>query len=303
MKPLIVLTDPLFPKILKDELRGRARYRIVPFTKLLARDLSTADALVVLLTDRVDQRILKQAPHLKVLATYSVGVDHIDLKAAHQRKLPIVYTPRILTRSTAELALTLLLAAARRASEGEAICRKNRFKGIKPDFLLGKELKGRHAVLVGQGQIGKETAKLFRAVGLTTEFITRRDSSASIHAKLKRAQVLSLHTPLTPQTRHWLSATRISKLPSDAIVLNTSRGAVIDEKALIRALKRNRIFAAGLDVYENEPQIPRELRALSNVVLLPHLGSATEEARHEMARQLLRGVLAVLQKKRPWNLL
>jgi glyoxylate reductase len=168
-------------------------------------------------------------------------------------------------------------------------------------MLLGLELKGRHAVLVGEGRIGKETEKLFRGIGLKTEWITRRDTSRSIQKKLARAQVLSLHVPLTPQTHHWLSRERIALLPPDAIVLNTTRGPVVDEKALTQALKKRTIFAAGLDVFEREPHIPRELRYLPNVVLLPHLGSATEEARRAMAHLVIHGILRLLGGKPAWN--
>ncbi len=167
--------------------------------------------------------------------------------------------------------------------------------------MLGLELKGRTAVIVGKGRIGKETARLYRAVGLKILWITRIDTRASIDSKLKRAQVLSIHAPLRSDTYHWLNRERLRSLPRDSIVINTARGPIIDETALIDALRSRRIFAAGLDVFEKEPAIPPALRNLPNVVLLPHLGSATTQARAAMARLVISGVVGVLGGKRPWN--
>jgi glyoxylate reductase len=169
------------------------------------------------------------------------------------------------------------------------------------DLLLGLELAGRQAVLVGRGKIGIETGRLFRAIGLKVDWITREDSDALILKKLSKAQVVSLHLPLTDLTRHWLNRRRLSVLPRDAIVINTSRGPVIDEHALIQALQAGRLFGAGLDVYEHEPKIPAELIGLKYVVLLPHLGSATRATRTEMMRLASWGVARILLGKTPWN--
>ena len=208
----------------------------------------------------------------------------------------------MLTQATAELTLALAFAVARRLGEGERLTRSGRFKGWAPQMLLGLELRGRTAVLVGAGRIGRATEVLMRGVGLKTHWITREDTEEQIRWKLGQAQVLSLHCSLNASTRHWLSAERIARLPSDAIVLNTTRGPVIDEKALIAALKKRAIYGAGLDVYEREPAIPAALRHLPNVVLLPHLGSATTQAREGMARLAIEGCLAILNGRRPANL-
>jgi glyoxylate reductase len=165
--------------------------------------------------------------------------------------------------------------------------------------MLGQGLAGRRALIVGPGRIGREAGRLFKALGLQVEFSGRGDRA--LLSKLKRAQVLSLHLPLTPDTHHWLNATRLRLLPKDAIVLNTGRGALIDEAALTRTLKERRIFGAGLDVFENEPRIPAALRRLENVVLAPHLGSATLETRRAMARLAVQGTLAILAGQRPQN--
>jgi glyoxylate reductase len=223
------------------------------------------------------------------------------LKACGAFGVRVVNTPHVLSRSTAELSLALLLAAARRFPEGEKLCRQGEFKGWTPQMLLGLELKNRNAVLVGRGRIGKETAKLYRALGIRITWITRFDSTTRINQKLRKAQILSLHFPLTSKTHHWLDHKRLKLLPRDCIVINTSRGSTIDEKALIQALKTRKIFAAGLDVFEKEPEIPASLRKLPNVVLLPHIGSATLEARAAMARLVIKGVLGILGGKHPPN--
>jgi glyoxylate reductase len=286
-KPLALLLDPIHPHLQK---RLRSHCRV---TQDLSR-LHEAEVLVCLLSHTIDRKLLKRAYHLKVVANYAVGLNNIDLKECARRKIRVCNTPGVLTRATAELTLALLLAAARRFPEGEALCRSGRFRGWAPDLLLGHELQGRHAVLLGQGRIGRETARLFRALGMSTEFVTRRDGARTISRKLRRAQVLSLHAPLTHQTQHWLSKARIGLLPKDAIVLNTARGALIDERALAQALRARKIFAAGLDVFEREPKIERALLKCKNAVLLPHLGSATERTREAMANALADGILQAL---------
>lgn len=299
--PTVVLTHPIHPEVIRDELAPHALVVIARSREALHRALPKADGLITLLTDQVTDDWLKKAPKLKVIGNDAVGVNNIDLAACRLRGIRVVNTPEVLTHATAELALALLLAAARRIPEGEALCRSGRFRGWAPDLLLGLELRGRHAVLVGKGRIGQETGRLFRAIGLTTEWITRGDSESTIHRKLGRAQVLSMHVPLTPETHHWLNSKRLSRLPAEAIVINTSRGKVIDESALIRALQRKKIFAAGLDVFEHEPRIPASLRKIPNGVLLPHLGSATRETRRAMAQLVVSGVLGILNGKRPPN--
>lgn len=262
--------------------------------------LPSADALICLLTLPVDEALLARAPRLRVVGNHAVGVDNIDLAACRARGIAVVNTPDVLTRSTAELALTLLLAAARRIGEGERLVRAGDWTGWAPDQLLGLELAGRHAVIVGPGRIGEETARLFEAIGLSVERLGRADDR-EVDAALARAEVLSLHMPLSAETRGWLSAARIAQLPRDAIVINTARGPIVDEGALASALAARRLFAAGLDVYEREPEIDMRLRELENVVLLPHLGSATRSAREGMAGLCARGVRQALAGEQPPN--
>ena len=300
-KPLVVLAEPLFPKLVAEILKPHARVRIARDPRHLEVLAEEADAILSLFCNPIGERLLSKARHLKVIGNVAVGYDNIDLKSCRKRGIRVVNTPGVLTRATAELTLALLMATARRVPQGEALCRSGRFKGWQPDMLLGLELQGRRAVLVGQGRIGSETARLFHGIGLKVEWITRKTSEAEIRKKLRRAQILSLHVPLNRSTRHWLNAKRLALLPHDSIVLNTTRGPIVDEKALIRTLETKRIFGAGLDVYENEPHIPKRLRRLPNAVLLPHLGSATDQTRHAMAALAISGILGVLSGKRPPN--
>lgn len=300
--PLVLLTHPFLPTLVKAELAPHARVRIVRTRQELERAIQTADGLVTRFGDTVDKKLLAKAPRLRAIANFAVGTDNIDFSACRARHIRVTNTPDVLTRATAELTLALLLATARRIPEGERLCRKPQgFKGWAPDMLIGLELKGRHAVIVGRGRIGSETERLFKGIGLTTEWITSQSPPSDIRTKLRRAQILSLHVPHTPKTHHWLDSAKLGLLPADAIVINTSRGPVVDEKALIRTLRSQAIFGAGLDVYEHEPEIPPLLRKLDNVVLLPHLGSATIAAREGMALLAFRGVVALLNGQTPPN--
>lgn len=297
-KPIVLLTSPLIASVIRSDLLPHAQVIYARSKAELAAKIKKADALITVLTVAVDESLLKHAKNLKVVGCFSVGFNNIDLKACHARGIRVVNTPDVLTRATAELAIALIFGVARRVYEGDQLCRSGKFKGLGPDELLGYELKGRHAVLLGEGRIGTEAGMILRALGLSVEFIHRDDSAEQVAIKLKRAQILSFHCPLNPSTRGWLSAKRIALLPRDSIVINTSRGPVIDEKALIQALKKRKIFGAGLDVYDKEPMIPSDLRKLPNTLLLPHVGSATEKARISMARLVVSGVLAILDPLR-----
>lgn len=299
--PKVVLTHPFHPRVMKEHFQGRVRPVIVRNRRELEREIREAQGLITRFSDRVDAKLLSRAPQLKAVANFAVGFDNIDLQTCARLGIRVTNTPDVLTRATAELTLALLLAAARRLPEGERLTRGGHWKGWAPDQLIGQELRGRTAVLVGRGRIGRETARLFKSVGLRVRWITRRSTQAQIRRGLQQAQILSLHLRLTPETRHWLNRERLALLPGEAIVVNTTRGPVIDEAALIDALTRRKIFAAGLDVYEREPAVPKSLRRLPNVVLLPHLGSATEEARAGMARLACTGLLGILNGKRPSN--
>lgn len=300
-RPLILLTDPLERELVQKKLSAfRLKYPRTP--SALRKEIVRASGLICLLKDSIQKDLLQHARCLQVVGNYAVGFDNIDLDFCRKRGIRVVNTPNVLTRSTAELALALLLSVARRIPEGEMLCRSGSFPGWSPRLLVGQELLGKKAVLVGKGRIGKQTGKLFHALGIKVSYITRKDSNQGISKKLKTAQILSLHLPYRAENHHWLNSKRLNDLPKDCILLNTSRGAIIDEKALIRCLKAQKIWGAGLDVFEHEPRIPLELRKLPQVTLLPHLGSATAQARRAMAKLVLDGVTQVLRGGKPPNL-
>ena len=265
-----------------------------------------ARALWVMLGDRVDEALLDAAgPQLEAVATFSVGVDHVDLAACRERGVAVVHTPEVLTDATADVAMTLLLAVTRRVREGEALVRSGSWRGWGPQQLLGRDLAGARVLVVGAGRIGTAFARRVRAFDAEVAYHARRrrpELEAAVGARyegdlddaLARADVVSLHAPLTPETRYLLDARRLALLPERAIVINTARGPLIDEAALAAALEAGHLWGAGLDVYEHEPRVHGDLLGRDDVVLLPHLGSATEGTRAAMARLVTDGVLAAL---------
>jgi glyoxylate reductase len=241
---------------------------------------------------------------LRVVANFAVGHDNIDLEAVRERGVRATNTPDVLTNATAELAVTLMLAAARRVAEADALTRGGRWPA--EEELLGRELAGASVGLVGFGRIARRVAELLRCFEVRLLFTSRSDAPAPPGAERRElgdlvatSDFVSLHVPLTTETRHLIDATRLAQMKRGAILVNTSRGAVIDTVALVDALRSGRLGAAGLDVYEDEPQVPRELRELPNTVLLPHLGSATDTARDAMARLCVANVIAVIEGREP----
>ena len=258
-------------------------------------------ALITPLSLSVTDAQLARYPKLRCVGNIAVGLDNIDLDACRARGVAVVHTPGVLTRATAELTLALLLACARRLGEGERLVRAGCWEGFRLDLLLGRELHGMSACIVGAGRIGRAVAGLFGALGMDVSLVTRAHADADIERILGQSDVVSLHLPLTDATLGWLSSRRIALLRPGCIVLNTARGAVVDEEALIGALSRGDI-SAGLDVYGDEPDVDPRLRALDNVVLSPHLGSATTQTRARMVKLCAEGVAAVLAGKTPDNL-
>ncbi len=248
--------------------------------------------------DRLNAETIAALPAgVRILATFSVGTDHIDLTAAKARGLVVTNTPDVLTDATADIALLLMLGAARRASEGERMIRADAWTGWTPTQLLGTHLGGKRLGIIGMGRIGQAVARRARAFGMTIHYSNRKrlpaelEEGAVFHADpeamLAVSDVLSLHFPATAETTHWLNAARIDRLPPGAIVVNTARGSVVEDAALIAALRSGRIAAAGLDVFENEPRLHPDYRTLDNAFLLPHLGSATVETRNAMGFKAL----------------
>jgi glyoxylate reductase len=255
-----------------------------------------ADGIVAVLTVTVDDAYLEAAgPQLRVVANYAVGVNNVDLGAARRRGIVISNTPDVLTGATAEIALTLMLSLLRRVTEGDRFVRRRDPWTFSLEFMLGERLEGKRVLIVGAGRIGRETARLAEAFGAETVLAGRGDD---LDALLPEADIVSLHVPLTPETHHLLDARRLGLMKPTAVAINTARGPVVDEAALADALEAGTIAGAGLDVYEREPEVTEALLAMENVVLAPHLGSATRDTRVAMGMLCVEALRAVLLEGR-----
>jgi len=270
---------------------------------LASIDLATADALVCLLLDRIDDAVLARGPHLRIVANCAVGVDNIDLDAAARRGVVVSNTPDVLTEATAEFAFTLLLAVARRLGEGERLVRSGTWPGWALDQLLGLQLAGKTLGIVGAGRIGTAMARRATGFGMSVIVADPTDPAAvQVDELFATADCVSLHCPLTPETKNLVDARRLALMKPTAILVNTARGGCVDEGALIDALQAGRIFGAGLDVYAHEPAIDPRFASCPRLVLAPHIGSATTEARTQMAQLCADAVIAVLSGRRPAHL-
>jgi glyoxylate reductase len=247
--------------------------------------------LVCVLTDRIDDDLLAAAPELKVVANIAVGYDNIDAAAARKRGVIVTNTPDVLTEATAELTWGLILAAARRISEGDRLVRRGGWKGWTLDFMLGTELRGKQLGIIGRGRIGRAVAARASAFGMTAVFAKQ---DMSLDELLISSDVVSIHTSLRPDTRHLIDRRALARMKRSAILVNSARGPVVDEEALAWALKERLIAAAALDVYEREPAVHEALLELENVVLVPHLGSATRETRTAMIDLAVSNVIEVI---------
>lgn len=267
-------------------------------TDALLRRASGCQAILCTPTEKMDAETIAALPEeVRILATFSVGFEHIDLEAAGKRGLVVTNTPDVLTNATADIALLLILAAARRAYEGERLVREDKWIGWKPDFMLGTDVTGKRLGILGMGRIGEAAARRARGFDMEIHYTKRRrlppeqEQGAVYHETLEsmlpECNFLSIHCPATPDTYHLINAERLAMLPEGAIVVNTARGSIIDDEALIAALKSGRVAAAGLDVFEGEPQINPAYRDLTNAFLLPHVGSATTETRNAMGFKCL----------------
>jgi glyoxylate reductase len=268
----------------------------------LANAPEGADGILSLLTTTVDGDYLDRAgPQLRIVANYAVGVNNIDLDAARARSVLVANTPDVLTRPTAELTLTLMLSLLRRVTEGDRLIRRREPWGFSLEFMLGESLDGKLVGIVGPGRIGRETARLVEAFGARTLFAGRGDD---LGALLTVADVVSLHCPLTPETHHLIDAAALAAMKPSAVLVNAARGPVVDERALVEALRSGSIAGAALDVYEREPEVSEELLTMEYVVLAPHLGSATLRTREAMGMLAVEAIRAVLLRdERPANLL
>jgi glyoxylate reductase len=264
-----------------------------PHRELVAR-VAGKQALVSMVTDTVDRAVIEAGDALRIIANVAVGYNNIDIAAARTRGIIVTNTPDVLTDATADLTLALILAVTRRLGEGERMLRRGDWKGWAFDQLLGMQLRGRQLGIVGFGRIGRAVATRATGFGMTIAHSSRSDPGMPLDRLLATSDVVSLHVPLTPETRHLIGQPELARMKRTAYLINTTRGPVVDEAALAWALKNRLIAGAALDVYEREPEVHPDLPTLENVVLAPHLGSATTETRTAMADLAVRNVIAVL---------
>jgi glyoxylate reductase len=280
----------------------------------LLESVSDKVGLLCTITDRIDAELLDHAPALKVIANFGVGFEHIDVEAATRRGIPVTNTPGVLTDSTADLTLALILATARRVVEGDRRVREGKFQYWAPLLFLGADVNGKTLGLIGLGRIGQAVAQRAVGFGMKLIYYSRirlqpareqelQVSYAPLETLLREADFVSLHVPLSPQTRHLIGGQELQLMKASAYLINTARGPVVDEAALVEALRRGEIRGAGLDVYEREPALTPGLANLENVVLLPHVGSASVETRTRMARMAVNNLLAGLRGDQPPNCL
>ncbi len=281
-----------------------------PSRETLLESVSGMEGLLSLLTDRVDAELLDAAPKLRVVSNCAVGVDNVDVREATRRGILVTNTPDVLTETTADLTFALILAASRRLSEAERFARRGAFQGWHPLLFLGQDVGGKTLGIVGLGRIGKAVARR-GAFGFGMRVLyshPRRDEAferevpclrVELRRLLQEADVVSLHVPLTEATHHLIGDCQLRSMKRTAVLVNTSRGPVIDEAALVEALREGWIFAAGLDVFEREPEIQEELRSAPNAVILPHIGSASVDTRGRMANNAVDNLLAGLAGRRP----
>lgn len=316
-KPKVFVTrnipEPGLALLRKDcEVRVYPKDRVIPRKELL-NGVRWADALLCLLTDRIDAAALAANPELRIIANYAVGFDNIDVKAATARRIPVTNTPGVLTDAVAEHTFALMLAIARRIPESDRFTRAGKYKGWEPMLLLGTELKGKTLGILGLGRIGMGVAeRAGRGMGMKLIYNDRKRDGAferafgarfvSKEGLLRQADVISIHVPLLPETHHFIGARELGMMKKTAYLVNTARGPIVDEKALVEALKRKKIAGAALDVYEFEPKLAPGLAKLANVVLAPHTASATWETRSAMAELAAKNILAALRGERPPNI-
>ncbi|HZD26146.1 MAG TPA: D-glycerate dehydrogenase [Alphaproteobacteria bacterium] len=303
-KPLVIVTRKL-PDAIETRMMELFDTRLNVSDEAMSRHdlieaVKMADVLVPTVTDRIDGEILAQAgPRLRLIASFGTGWDHIDLAAARQRGITVTNTPGVLTEDTADMTMALILSVPRRLTEGERELRAGRWRGWGPTWMLGHRIWGKRLGIIGMGRIGTAVARRAKAFGLSIHYHNRHRVTPALEDELEatywesldqmlsRMDIISINCPHTPATYHLLSARRLQLLQPHCYVVNTARGEVIDEDAMVRLLQERRIGGAGLDVFEHEPAVNPKLLELQNVVLLPHMGSATIEGRIAMGEKVL----------------
>lgn len=286
---------------------------VIPRDVLLEK-VKGVDGVLCILTDAIDADVFEQADQAKIFANYAVGYNNIDVEEATKRGIAITNTPGVLTDATADCAWTLIFSAARRVVESDHYLRQGRFEGWGPLLLLGQDVTDRTLGLVGLGRIGKAVAERAAAFRMKIRYYDiQRDTAfeegypyactfGSLEEVLQQSDIVSVHVPLTPETRHLIGEAQLKQMQKHAVLVNTARGPIVDEAALVKALQEGWIWAAGLDVYEEEPKVHPELVKLPNTVLLPHLGSATKQTRTQMGMIAVENLIAFFNGQRPPNL-
>ena len=315
-RPLVIVTRKL-PDVIETRMMELFEARLNPADQPLSKPelieaIRGCDILVPTVTDRIDSAVLAHAgERLRLIANYGTGVDNIDVEAAYKRGITVTNTPGVLTEDTADMTMALILAVSRRLVEGERVARSGEWAGWSPTSMLGHRIWGKRLGIVGMGRIGSAVARRAKGFGLSVHYHNRRRVHESVEQELEatywesldqmlaRVDVVSVNCPHTPATFHLLSARRLALMQPHTILVNTSRGEVVDEPALTRMLREKKIAGAGLDVFEHEPAINPKLRQLENVVLLPHMGSATIEGRADMGDKVIINIRTFMDGHRP----
>jgi len=297
-------------------LRKEFEIEVNPYDRVLSKEeiikgLKGKDGLLCLLTDPIDSDVINSEPRLKMISSYAVGYNNIDIKAATKRGIPVSNTPGVLTDATSDMAWALLLSVARRIVEADKFTREGKFKGWGPMLMHGQDVTGKTIGVVGAGRIGTAFALKSKGFNMNVLYVDKKKNETlekEVNAKkvtfdelLKKSDFISLHVPFIPSTDHMIGEKELKIMKKNAVLINTSRGPVLDEQALIFALKEKQIFGAGLDVYEHEPEISKELKKLDNVIIQPHSASATIETRTKMAVMAAENMVAGLKGKVPNN--
>jgi len=315
-KPLVIVTRKL-PEQVETRMRelfdARLNLDDTPMTAAQLVDaMTTADVLVPTITDHIDAGLIAKAgPNLKLIANFGAGVDNIDVQAATNRGILVTNTPGVLTEDTADMTMALILAVPRRLVEGVAALEEDRFRGWSPNWMLGNRLHGKRLGIVGMGRIGQAVARRARAFGLQIHYHNRKQVGPDIEQELEatywdsldqmlaRMDIVSVNCPHTPATYHLLSARRLKLMKPSAYIVNTARGEVIDENVLALMLEKGELSGAGLDVFENEPAVNPKLLKARNVVLLPHMSSATIEGRVDMGEKVIVNIRSLVDGHKP----
>jgi len=316
MKANALLTKKLLPEAM-EYLKKHIRFQVAgtdnyPTKKEIISGIKDKQGLVSLLVDQIDKEVIDAAPDLKIIANCAVGYNNIDVSYATSKGITVTNTPGVLTDTTADLTWALILSVARKIPQADRFTRQKKYKNWELDLFLGKDLEGKQLGIIGMGRIGRAVALRARSFNLKTVYTDPKRLTPEEEKKyrarylalenlLKTSDIITIHTELTKDTRHLISRENIHLMKKQAILVNVSRGPVVEEKALAEALEKGNLWGAGLDVYENEPEIEERLLSLDNVVLLPHIGSASFETRAQMSMMAAKNLVHVLSGKKPIN--